>query len=103
MTLEITRPETEARIQRYLRSGQFHDLDELLTKALDTNIISEYNRDKRPNPGVVKWIERSSNGLRTICRSGLPDEFSLSTTFVTRKVRHFAGLDLPILNPWDPQ
>ena len=35
MTLEITRPETEARIQRYLRSGQFHDLDELLAKALD--------------------------------------------------------------------
>ena len=35
MTLEITRPETEARIQRYLRSGQFHDLDELLIKALD--------------------------------------------------------------------
>ena len=35
MTLEIKRPETEARIQRYLQSGQFHDLDELLTKALD--------------------------------------------------------------------
>lgn len=35
MTLEITRPETEARIQRYLRSGQFHNLDELLTRALD--------------------------------------------------------------------
>lgn len=35
MTLEINRPETEARIQRYLQSGQFHDLDELLTKALD--------------------------------------------------------------------
>jgi hypothetical protein len=35
MTLEITRPETEARIQRYLQSGRFHDLDELLTKALD--------------------------------------------------------------------
>ena len=35
MTLEITRPETEARIQRYLQSGQFHDLDEFLTKALD--------------------------------------------------------------------
>lgn len=34
MTLEIT-PEIEARIQRYLQSGQFHDLDELLTKALD--------------------------------------------------------------------
>jgi Arc/MetJ-type ribon-helix-helix transcriptional regulator len=35
MTLEITRPETEARIQRYLQSGRFRDLDELLTKALD--------------------------------------------------------------------
>jgi hypothetical protein len=34
VTLELTRPETEARIQRYLQSGQFHDLDELLTKAL---------------------------------------------------------------------
>jgi hypothetical protein len=35
MTIEITKPETEARIQRYLQSGQFHDVDELLTKALD--------------------------------------------------------------------
>jgi hypothetical protein len=35
MTLEITRPETEARIPRHLQSGQFHDLDGLLTKALD--------------------------------------------------------------------
>jgi hypothetical protein len=35
MTLEIKRPETEARIQRYLQSGQFQDLDELLAKALD--------------------------------------------------------------------
>ena len=35
MTLEISRPETGARIERYLRSGQFHDLDELLAKALD--------------------------------------------------------------------
>ena len=35
MTLEFTRPETEARIQRHLQSGRFHDLDDLLTKALD--------------------------------------------------------------------
>lgn len=35
MTIEITKPETEARIQRYLQSGQFHDVDDLLTKALD--------------------------------------------------------------------
>ena len=35
MTLDITRPETAARIQRHLQSGQFNDLDDLLTKALD--------------------------------------------------------------------
>jgi Arc/MetJ-type ribon-helix-helix transcriptional regulator len=35
MTLEITRPETETRIERHLQSGQFHNLDDLLTKALD--------------------------------------------------------------------
>jgi hypothetical protein len=35
MTMEITRPEIEARIQRYLQSGQFRDLDELLARALD--------------------------------------------------------------------
>jgi hypothetical protein len=45
MTLEITRPETEARIRRYLQSGQFRDLDELLSKALDA--LSE------PAPPVV--------------------------------------------------
>ena len=34
MTIEITNPETEALIQRHLQSGQFHDVDELLTRAL---------------------------------------------------------------------
>ena len=23
---------------------------------IDTNVISEYNREGTPNPGVVKWI-----------------------------------------------
>ena len=35
MTLQDTRPEIEARIQRHLQSRKFHDLDELLAKALD--------------------------------------------------------------------
>jgi hypothetical protein len=48
MTLEITRPETEARIQRYLQSGQFHDLDELLTKALDA--LPEPEAAEAPEP-----------------------------------------------------
>ena len=34
MTIEITKPETEALIERHLRSGRFHDVDELLKKAL---------------------------------------------------------------------
>lgn len=34
MTIEITTPETEALIERHLRSGRFHDIDELLNKAL---------------------------------------------------------------------
>jgi len=49
MTLEITRPETEARIQRYLQSGQFHDLDELLAKALDA--LPEPEAAKAAPPG----------------------------------------------------
>jgi Arc/MetJ-type ribon-helix-helix transcriptional regulator len=35
MQIEITKPETEALIQQHLKSGRFHDVDELLTKALD--------------------------------------------------------------------
>lgn len=35
MQIEITKPETEALIQQHLASGRFHDIDELLTKALD--------------------------------------------------------------------
>ena len=34
MTIEITKPESEALIERHLRSGRFHDVDELLKKAL---------------------------------------------------------------------
>ncbi len=34
MTIEITNPETEALIQQYLQSGQFHDVEDLLANAL---------------------------------------------------------------------
>ena len=34
MTIEITKPETAALIERPLRSGRFHDVDELIKKAL---------------------------------------------------------------------
>jgi Arc/MetJ-type ribon-helix-helix transcriptional regulator len=34
MTIEITAPETEAMIARYLQTGKFQSVDELLAKAL---------------------------------------------------------------------
>src|SRR5438874_3311229 len=34
MTLDITKPETASLIQQHLESGRFHDLDELLMRAL---------------------------------------------------------------------
>jgi hypothetical protein len=46
MTIEITRPETEALIHQCLQSGQFHDVDELLVEALDAL------REKNDNGGV---------------------------------------------------
>ncbi len=34
MTIEIKRPDLESRIQERLRSGVYHDVDELLVQAL---------------------------------------------------------------------
>lgn len=35
MQIEIHRPELERRMRREIESGHYHDVDELLTKALD--------------------------------------------------------------------
>ena len=35
MQIEIHTPELEQRVRTQIQSGQFHDVDELLTKALD--------------------------------------------------------------------
>jgi Arc/MetJ-type ribon-helix-helix transcriptional regulator len=35
MHFEIHKPELEQRVRQQIQSGQFNDLDELLTKALD--------------------------------------------------------------------
>jgi len=53
MTLEITRLETEARIRRYLQSGQFHDLDEILSKALD--VLPEPARPVAPHGSLHEF------------------------------------------------
>jgi hypothetical protein len=73
MTLEITRPETEARIQRYLRSGQFHDLDELLAKALDA----------LPEPEAATTARRTGQELIDACAKvrGLLTDEEVDTLF----------------------
>jgi Arc/MetJ-type ribon-helix-helix transcriptional regulator len=35
MNIEIHKPEVERRVREGIKSGRFHDVDELLTKALD--------------------------------------------------------------------
>jgi Arc/MetJ-type ribon-helix-helix transcriptional regulator len=35
MHIEIHQPELEQRVRRQVQSGRYHDVDELLTKALD--------------------------------------------------------------------
>jgi len=35
MSIEIHKPELERRVREGIRSGRFHDVDDLLTKALD--------------------------------------------------------------------
>jgi uncharacterized protein (DUF433 family) len=35
MSIEIQKPELERRVREGIQSGRFHDVDELLTKALD--------------------------------------------------------------------
>jgi predicted nucleic acid-binding protein len=135
---------------------------------VDTNVISEYNREGTPDSGVVRWIESTPEPLQylsvltlaevekgillleegkrrqeiqqwfdrdlparfagriltidqhvasvwarfiaPLLKQGRPlpaiDSLLMATalahhlTFVTRNVKHFLGLQLPILNPW---
>jgi hypothetical protein len=65
MTIEITRPETAARIHQCLDSGQFHDVDDLLVEALDALREKNGNGDVQPGPGRKSLMEvfRSVRGL----------------------------------------
>ena len=46
MTIEIHKPELERRMREGIQSGQFHDVDELLTKALDALFEKEAERGR---------------------------------------------------------
>jgi predicted nucleic acid-binding protein len=127
---------------------------------IDTNVISEYNRDGMPHPGessqylsvltlaeiekgillldegkrrqeVRQWFENDlparfggrilsidkhvasvwARFIAPLLKQGRPlptiDSLLAATAlahdliFVTRNVRHFTGLQMPLLNPWD--
>ena len=52
MNLEIHKPELERRVREGIRSGRFHDVDELLTKALDA--LSEPSGEQ---VAVLDWSQ----------------------------------------------
>jgi len=52
MSIEIHKPELERRVREGIQSGRFHDVDELLTKALDA--LSESSGD---HVGVLDWSQ----------------------------------------------
>jgi Arc/MetJ-type ribon-helix-helix transcriptional regulator len=62
MTIEIHQPELERRVREGIESGRFHDVDELLTKALDalhekeTAPAGQLTQPKRPRPEGKKSL-----------------------------------------------
>ena len=50
--------------------------------VIDTNVISEYNREGTPNPGVVKWItaaperRQRQHEIRQWFENDLPGRFA---------------------------
>ena len=53
MSIEIQKPELERRVREGLQSGRFHDVDELLTKALDA--LSDSSSGGRM--GALDWSQ----------------------------------------------
>jgi uncharacterized protein (DUF433 family) len=52
MSIEIQKPELERRVREGIQSGRFHDVDELLTKALDA--LSETSTER---VGTLDWSQ----------------------------------------------
>lgn len=62
MNLEIHKPELVQRVQAQIQSGNFHDTDELIEKALDalderTNAVTPY--DTRTGADLIAALQAS--------------------------------------------
>ncbi len=57
MTIEIKKPELEALIQERLRTGAFHDVDELLIEALKALPEAAYRSDAhQPKKSLAQFL-----------------------------------------------
>ena len=66
MNIEIHKPELEQRFRRQIQSGQFHDVDELLTKALDA-------LEKELAPGPAEIDDSGAALLEVLQNSPYPE------------------------------
>ena len=63
MNLEIHKPELAQRVQAQIQSGHFHDVDELIEKALDAlderTSAAAPVRDTRTGTALIKALQAS--------------------------------------------
>src|ERR1700683_4643685 len=80
MTIEIIRPETDTLIQQCLHSGQFRDIDDLLTSAigaLQKNRSEAFTqclqvkagKDERPRQRTLSSLKRQSSVPECPCKA----------------------------------
>lgn len=66
MNIEIHEPELERRVREGIRSGRFHDVDELLTKALDALSEKEAADEALPWPFDEEKARQAGERIREI-------------------------------------
>lgn len=81
MTIEIKTPELEALIQKRLKNGHFHDVDELLSKALQA-LPEESNVPvlKQPKKNLAQFLLDSplpGSGLTIVRQKDSPRPIEL--------------------------
>jgi Arc/MetJ-type ribon-helix-helix transcriptional regulator len=59
MSIEILQPELQQRVREKIQSGRFHDVDELLTKALDALEKEQDQTPKKPRKNLAQFLMES--------------------------------------------
>jgi hypothetical protein len=80
MTIEITRPETEALIRQCLQAGRFHDVDELLVEALGALQGKDPGSASKPQTNAEHRRQEGQMSLVEACAmvKGLIDDVDFS-------------------------